>query len=316
MQSSLRILVLVGLVSLLAPLALRAQEETGADPFEPFPEQLKPSLFNKVEDKALGGVVGDDTTLYYYVLNHLRETSLSDQKQGAEFNLQKRRSELKTFREHPELKLPLFPDIFKNMDRWKGRLVTLTGRVRKLVHYPADEDNKYGIKTLYEAWLFTDDSQQNPVVVICTEVPEALKNGLPEGTDVIDHVTVTGYVFKMYLYSAQDTKRIAPLILAKKLEWSPPATDETGGQLFVVILGSTFILLMVGIGFMLWRNSQRDREFREKRLQASQAEVSFDQLSTSAEPPRSTAPAEPAANEKTPPDDSDSESPENEPPRP
>lgn len=314
MQSTLRILALAGLVSLLAPLTLRADEANSDDPFKPFPEQLKPSLFNEVQDKVLGGVVDDEKTLYYYVLSHLRETSLTDQKQAAEFNLQNRRSERKTFREHPELKYPLFPDIFKNMNRWKGRLVTLTGRVRKLVHYPAAEDNPYGIKTLYEAWLFTDDSQQNPVVVICTEVPEALKNGLPEGTDVIDHVTVTGYVFKMYLYSAQDTKRIAPLILAKNLEWTPPKTDETGGQLFVVVLGSTFILLMVGIGFMLWRNNQRDKEFREKRLQASQTEVSFDQLSSAGTPPTSSTATPPVVNKKQPfdsgPESSEPESPQ------
>lgn len=308
MLSSRRIRTLVGLVSLLAPLTLLADEKTGEDPFKPFPEQLQPSLFNEVQDKALGGVLDDEETLYYYVLNHLQETSLQDQKQAAEFNLQNRRSELKTFREHPELKLPLFPDIFKNMKRWKGRLVTLTGRVRKLVHYPASEDNKFGIKTLYEAWMFTDDSQQNPVVVICTEVPPALKNGLPEGTDVIDHVTVTGYVFKMYLYSAQDTSRIAPLILAQRLEWTPPQTDETGGQLFVVILGTTFILLMAGVGFMLWRNNQRDKEFREKRLQTSQGEVSFDQLSSAPTSAETTPQIKPPANETGPARDSKSDS--------
>ena len=297
MLSSRRIRTLVGLVSLLAPLTLLADENTGEDPFKPFPEQLQPSLFNEVQDKALGGVLDDEETLYYYVLNHLRETSLQDQKQAAEFNLQNRRSELKTFREHPELKLPLFPDIFKNMKRWKGRLVTLTGRVRKLVHYPASEENKFGIKTLYEAWMFTDDSQQNPVVVICTEVPPELKNGLPEGTDVIDHVTVTGYVFKMYLYSAQDTSRIAPLILAQRLEWTPPQTDETGGQLFVVILGTTFVLLIAGVGIMMWRNNQRDKEFREKRLQTNQGEVSFDQLSSTLTSSETTPQIKPPTNE-------------------
>lgn len=308
MPSSLRIRTLVGLVSLLAPLTLQAEESTGEDPFIPFSEQLKPSLFNEVQDKALGGVLDDEKVLYYYVLNHLRETTLKDQKQGAEFNLQNRRSELKTFREHPELKLPLFPDIFKNMNRWKGRLVTLTGRVRKLVHYPADEDNRYGIKTLYEAWLFTDDSQQNPVVVICTEVPPALKDGLPKGTDVIDHVTVTGYVFKMYLYSAQDTQRIAPLVLAQRLEWTPSKVDETGGQLFVQILGATFVLLIAGVGFMLWRNSQRDKEFREKRLQTSQGEVSFDQLQSPAENTQTAPGQEPSAKENTASTDAESES--------
>lgn len=283
MPSSLRILVLAGLVSLLALISLRAEEATSEDPFKPFPDELAPSLFNEVEDKVREGISDDEKALYYYVLKHLRETSLEEQKQAAEFNLQQRRSELKTFREHPELELPLFPDLFNNTKRWKGRLVTLTGRVRKLMHYPASEDNQYGINTLYEAWLFTDDSQQNPVVVICTEVPPALKEGLPQGTDVIDNVTVTGYLFKMYLYSAQDTTRIAPLILAKELEWSPRVVDEKGGQLFVQILAGVFVILLAGVGIAVWKNGQKDKAFREKRLQANQGAVNFDQLPTSEE---------------------------------
>ncbi|MCA9005073.1 MAG: hypothetical protein KDA70_07335 [Planctomycetaceae bacterium] len=281
-------------------------DESQTDPFRPFPDQLAPSLFNEVKDKAFGGVLDDEKALYYYVLKHLRETSLKDQKQAAAFNLQQRRSEIKTYRDHPERELPVFLDLFKNSDRYKGRLVTLTGRVRKLIHYPAAEDNQYGIKTLYEAWLFTDDSQQNPTVVICTEVPPALKDGLPEGTDVIDHVTVTGYLFKMYVYNAQDTSRVAPLILAKQLEWNPRTVDERGSRLFSQILAGTLVILIVGIAIVMWKASQRDKRFRERRLQKTQTEVDFSQLETSQEKtqPEKTTP-EIKTSESKPQTDSD-----------
>jgi len=276
MHSYIRSLVLAGLIGVLGSLPARADEPTN-DPFRPFPDQLAPSLFNDVQDKAFEGIRSEENALYYYVLKHLRETSLEDQKQAAEFNLQQRRSELKTFKEHPELKFPLFPDLFKNSNRYKGRLVTLTGRVRKLIHYPA-EKNGYGIKTLYEAWLFTDDSQQNPTVVVCTEVPPSLQNGLPTGTDVIDHVTITGYLFKMYVYNAQDTTRVAPLILAQKLEWSPQAVDTKGSYFISLILAGGLILLIAGIAFAMWKANQKDKQFKETRLQANQDQVSFDQL--------------------------------------
>ncbi|MCA9018600.1 MAG: hypothetical protein KDA74_00530, partial [Planctomycetaceae bacterium] len=99
-------------------------DESQTDPFRPFPDQLAPSLFNEVKDKAFGGVLDDEKALYYYVLKHLRETSLKDQKQAAAFNLQQRRSEIKTYRDHPEREFPVFLDLFKNSDRYKGRLVT------------------------------------------------------------------------------------------------------------------------------------------------------------------------------------------------
>ena len=277
MLSYIRIL---GATLCLAVTALQtvSADEPQSDPFRPFPDQLAPSLFNEVKDKVFGGVMDDEKALYYYVLKHLRETSLNDQKQAAEFNLQQRRSEIKSFRDHPEKEIPVFLDLFKNSDRYKGRLVTLTGRVRKLIHYPAADDNQYGIKTLYEAWLFTDDSQQNPTVIICTEVPPALKNGLPAGPDVIDHVTVTGYLFKMYVYNAQDTSRVAPLILAKQLEWNPRTVDERGSRLFSQILAGTLVILIAGIAIAMWKTSQRDKRFRERRLQKTQDQVDFNQL--------------------------------------
>jgi len=281
MQSYIRNLILTGLMGMFTLVPAMA-EEPASDPFQPFPVQLAPSLFNEVQDRDFRGIAPEEKTLYYYVLNHLQETNLKEQKQAAESNLQQRRSELKTFKEHPQLKLPLFPDIFKNSRRYKGRLVTLTGRVRKLIHYPA-EKNDYGIKTLYEAWLFTDDSQQNPTVVVCTKVPEILQNGLPKGTDLIDHVTVTGYLFKMYAYNAQDTTRVAPLILAQQLEWSPQATDEKGSRLFSQLLAGGLVILIVGVAFAMWRVMQKDKEFKEKRLQTNQDQVSFDQLESNPE---------------------------------
>ncbi|GIT28342.1 MAG: hypothetical protein Ct9H300mP1_03880 [Planctomycetaceae bacterium] len=35
----------------------------------------------------------------------------------------------------------------------------------------APRENPYGIQTLYEAWLFTSDSQQHPTVLVMTSVP-------------------------------------------------------------------------------------------------------------------------------------------------
>tara|TARA_R110002111_G_scaffold177322_1_gene243456 strand:+ start:98174 stop:99178 length:1005 start_codon:yes stop_codon:yes gene_type:complete len=290
MQSYIRILVLAVLIGIHILQPARADEST-EDPFRPFPDQLAPSLFNEVQDKYEFGIRGEEKALYYYVLKHLGETSLKVQKQAAQFNLQQRRAELKTFRDHPQLKLPLFADIFKNSSRYKGRLVTLTGRVRKLIHYPA-EKNEYGITTLYEAWLFTDDSQQNPTVVICTEVPKALEAGLPQGTDVIDHVTVTGYLFKMYVYNAQDTTRVAPLILSQQLEWSPQAVDAKGSQFFSVLLAGGLIALIGGVAFAMWKASQKDQQLREKRAQTDQGQVSFDQLDAKTDSkPTTTRPA-------------------------
>ena len=111
----------------------------------------------------------------------------------------------------------MFVDLIKNTDLYHGKLVTLRGRVRKLI---VIAENEQTIKTLYEAWLYTDHSQNHPAVIVCTSVPQNMPRG---GNILIDHVSVTGYFFKNFGYIDQaQTARYAPMILARQLEWHPP----------------------------------------------------------------------------------------------
>lgn len=118
--------------------------------------------------------------------------------------------------EQPE-QFSTFVDLFQNPEVYHGRLVTLSGHVRHVVSYPGDEMMFQDGRMLHEIWLFTDDSQHNPTVVITPELPDSF----PTSAEVIDRVTVTGCFFKRYVYGSQDADRIAPLILAGKISWDP-----------------------------------------------------------------------------------------------
>lgn len=119
-------------------------------------------------------------------------------------------------REQPE-RFSTFVDLFQNPDVYHGRLVTLSGHVRHVVSYPPDDSLMPGGRMLNELWLFTDDSQHNPTVIITPSLPA----DFPVNADVIDRVSVTGCFFKRYVYSSQDAERIAPLILAGRISWQP-----------------------------------------------------------------------------------------------
>ena len=93
---------------------------------------------------------------------------------------------------------PLFVDIFQNPNRWQGRLVTLKGHVRRVISYSVDSTLFDG-QPLHELWLFTDDSQQNPAVIVTPSLPK----DFPVSSDLINSVTVTGCFFKMYVYRSQ-----------------------------------------------------------------------------------------------------------------
>lgn len=121
------------------------------------------------------------------------------------------------FQQDPEA-FPLFVDVFQNPDHWQGRLVTFRGHVRRVLTYNGDSTLFDG-QPLHELWLFTDDSQQNPAVIVTPSLPR----DFPVGSDLIDSVTVTGCFFKMYVYRSQQENRLAPLVLAGHVSWNPSA---------------------------------------------------------------------------------------------
>lgn len=182
-----------------------------------------------------------------------------------------------------------YVDMHFNPDVWQGQMVTLRGHVRRVVSYPGDDDQFQG-QMLHELWLFTDDSQKNPAVIVTTDLPPEF----PVDADVVDRVTVTGCVFKRYVYGSQGVEetdgvnrvvnvpRVAPLILAGDVRWNPTAAqvramvaDGTLSKesdiavevaeipedgLFTtvswILTGSVLLLIMV-----LWgRNTREERE--------------------------------------------------------
>lgn len=175
-----------------------------------------------------------------------------------------------------------FVDLFTNPEEWQGHLVTLRGHVRHVLSYPARHPEFAG-EYLHELWLYTEDSQSNPAVIVTPSLPE----DFPTESDVIDHVSVTGCFFKSYVYRGQETRRIAPLILANRVHWSPTddqilSLADTGH----LKSGSTLVerarqrrsdgpggmaLLLVSFGAMLtimilWGRSQRERRDRRNLL--------------------------------------------------
>lgn len=202
-----------------------------------------------------------------------------EQRRTVERQLALRESRFERYLKDPE-SFPMFVDVFQNPDRWKGRLVTLHGHVRRVSTYPGDSTLFDG-QPLHELWLFTEDSQHNPAVIITPTLPR----GFPASADVIDSISVTGCFFKMYVYRAQTENRLAPLLLAGSIHWSPTEDQiislanqghiPRSSELFRTAAAqqrriSDTVILMVGFLLLLsamtvWGKVQRDRR-EQKRL--------------------------------------------------
>ena len=218
--------------------------------------ELSPDLLRTIEHRTLR-VQTEERKAYYTALQQAVETRYEKQQACAERFLLERRQELPDLQEHPDREFPIFVDLFKNPDRYHGKPVTLTGHVRKLSSMPAGE-NELGFETLYEAWLFTDDSQSNPAVVVSASIPQ----GMPLGDNLVEQVSVTGYFFKMYAYPARDTTRVAPLLLAQRLRWHPleSVRDRTEAPPFLYVVVA---IILAGLVLFVWRSGRNDRKLRE-----------------------------------------------------
>lgn len=213
-------------------------------------------------------------------LQATRQRALAAQRHRQAVNqIEEYRENLATFPMHKWLVTEMFTSINDGKpSRYHGKLVTLRGHIRKLISYEAHE-NPLGIETLYEAWLYpigaerfeADDPRTNPVVVVCTQIPE----GMPTGDRIAEEATITGYVFRLHGYrskiplpdSGGKTKKlIAPMILASRIEWKPPSPAPAAPfWLKATILGG-IAAIIVAIFLYSRRDKNAHRELVRQRL--------------------------------------------------
>lgn len=146
----------------------------------------------------------------------------------------------------------LFTHLWERPKEWRGQLVELKLHVRRVLSYEAGA-NDQGIKTLYEAWGVTDDSQSFPYVVVFSELPP----GLAQGADVRDELTFVGYFLKTMSYQAGDAMRGAPLLLGQVRRNAVAVTGPTAappstgfGQWFIPVC---LVCLAISMAFSLRR---------------------------------------------------------------
>jgi hypothetical protein len=233
-------------------------------------------------DRLMGDIIDTSKADLVKLSDALTNGSVSEEvhsrrRAALQRRLDQRLTRYKECRKSPE-EFQTYVDMYQHPEAWHGDLVTLRGHVRHVVSYPGDEI-LFGGKELHELWLFTDDSQHNPAVIVTPNLPK----DFPLNAEVIDYVTVTGCFFKRYVYGSQDTDRIAPLILASQVTWRP-TVDQVQDMVAagLVSAGSpraaraaaiaddktseTAMLLTAFVGLMilmvLWGRAQREERDR------------------------------------------------------
>ncbi|MFO0945111.1 MAG: hypothetical protein U1D30_04075 [Planctomycetota bacterium] len=147
-----------------------------------------------------------------------------------------------------------FSNLFHDPAAYRGEPIHLKGVLSRLT---AREDlsskNDHGFDRIFEAWIFTENQVENPVVVLLSKVPM----GLEPSIDLRENVELDAFFFKLFAFQTGDqTWHAAPLFVGKTLKW---IRVETGnGVSEAVLLGAGFVAILSIAAVSFWWLSRRD----------------------------------------------------------
>ncbi len=132
--------------------------------------------------------------------------------------------------------------LLKQPNDYRGAVVHVSGQARRASRVSAPE-NELGITHYFQVWV---DVAGSPVVAYLLDLPEEF----PRGHEISEGVSLHGFFFKKWAYQAVDDIRVAPLVLARSLDWSPshappdqPMANGISSTIFFA-LGATLLALV------------------------------------------------------------------------
>ncbi len=174
--------------------------------------------------------------------------------------------------------------LFNDAERQIGRLFVFDGSARRAVRVEtgsqAEGDrgeiaSRFGIDHYYELEVFTDDSQNYPLVFCVRELPE----GFPVGDSIHEPVRVAGFFFKDWLYGTRgggedrnaahttgdaDRARFAPLLIGRAPIVLEP--EQGGAGVAQYVAGAVFVMALAGVWAAAVIYARGDRRFRQRTL--------------------------------------------------
>lgn len=200
---------------------------------------INPSWLTAVEDNTVG-IRQDEADAFYQILEKAQETPLKELQAHAE-------------------REALFVNLMTSPAKYRGRPVTLIGELRKLFDVPVPKDHPE-LGHLFEAWICTEESGENPYRVVCSTISPELKP--QESSRVM--VKVTGYFFKREGYQTWDGRlHVAPTILAGRLslyispQMPPPVEDVVPWMIGVIsVVGLAMLATVIGYALSDSRNKR------------------------------------------------------------
>jgi hypothetical protein len=194
-----------------------------------------------------------------------------------------------------------FPHLFANPSQWRGKVITVRGKLLTLRKEPAPlPAQQQGVKFVYEGWINGPTKHTNPYCVVFTELPPGLDVFEMTNRRSLPEVTFYGYFLKKFRYTAANADRLTVYLVGRTIEVeptppAPPADEQPFSRMVLfVVAGGVIVLVMIAIAFSWWfgrgdaRTRSRLSELRERHG------LDFEETPPAplAHPPAEAAPAE------------------------
>ena len=181
-------------------------------------------ILHRVKDNTIG-VRRDEAEAYYRLLYHARKVPTEQLERAGATDVQ-------------------YINLMMQPERYRGEPVTIHGDLWRLYELEAGPNN-LGLKILYEAWIFTADSDKNPYRVVFTSLPRELEPGV----NLRKPVRVTGYFFKREGYASGGGVHVAPTLLAQRIiPFRPPGAPPSTDAIVPYMIG---LISAVGLAFLV-----------------------------------------------------------------
>ena len=184
--------------------------------------------------------------------------------------------------------------LFNRPQTEQGCLVELRGVARRIVPVRVGEPEvreRFGIDEYYQVYLFTEDSQNNPIVFCLRQLPEGLPMG--DGPGFGEELSIPGFFYKTWSYPVSEVvsdgkpqRQLAPLLIGNSAVWFPDK-PPAGLSQTARLIGTIVLVAVLGVVWWVFRQFGRgDRESARRRRQrraTEPADMDWQALDSSAD---------------------------------
>jgi len=153
-------------------------------------------------------------------------------------------------------------DLFNRPHETRGKPILLHGTAKRIVPTPVTDSEArtlFGIDRYYQIYLFTDQSQSNPIVVCVRSLPEGMPTG--DAIDFLEQITVAAVPYKLWIYETPTGPHYAPVLVGRSPVWHPlperHRLPPESVQAFSYTVFFTLILIWFACRFWVRRSGSR-----------------------------------------------------------